>query len=60
MVNYLHSQGRRWECWWHRGRRRSGSEWQSRMPSGRDPIWQARGQLSGVRQARINPHLVAC
>jgi len=26
----------------------------------RNPRWQTRGQLSGVRQTRINPNLAAC
>jgi hypothetical protein len=30
------------------------------MSARRDPIRQTRGQLSGIHQARINPHLVGC
>src|SRR6266568_1403936 len=30
------------------------------VPACRDPIRQTRCQLSGVHQARINPHLTAC
>jgi hypothetical protein len=30
------------------------------MSACRDPIRQNRGQLSGIHQARINPHLATC
>jgi hypothetical protein len=30
------------------------------MSACRDPIRQTRGELSGVRQTRLNPNLVAC